>query len=240
MERPYRAIALVVIAMTVSACSTLLKDDFESYNVGQSPGGEIPGSPSCDEIQTEGDPSQFAVETANAIAGDKSLSFEPAFANAISQIDFLPCKPANNQQSLRFRWRGRFEGPADSPGVQVRITDANAEAQLFRAYLFFNITRSSIAIGSAGTVNHTVAGDFSRPHSVIARIVPGTAPGIQDKYFVAIVGEGINPNDAAPEGPLSDQVDFQAQEAFLRMIWKPFTNVSETYRVDDVIIERGQ
>ena len=238
MERIYRTIALVMIAVTVSACTTLLQEDFESYSVGESPENGIPGLPLCDEIDTNGGAEQFTVTTQNAIAGDKSLSFEPAFSDGISQIDFLPCQPANNQRSLRFRWRGRFAGPADSPGVQVRIT--SAEDQIFRSYLFFNITRSSIEIGSAATVNHVVAGDFSRPHLVVARIVPRSAPGMQDKYFVAIVGDGINPNDAAPEGNISDLVEFHAQDAILRMKWQPSTSPPEVYRVDDVIIELAQ
>jgi hypothetical protein len=226
--------ALAVAILPTSGCSKLLQDDFESYSVDQPLGGDIPGAPSCDRIETEGDAPQFAISPTNAIAGDFSLNFEPAFANGPSQIDFLPCEPASSDSSVRFRWRGRLSGPADSPGVHVRITDG--DAILFRAYLFFNITRSAMEIGSAGTVIHTIPGDFSRPHSVIARIVPGT----QDQYFVAIVGEGVNPNDASPEGTLSHLMDFQPKQAFLRMQWQPGTSVSEVYLVDDVIIEQAQ
>jgi hypothetical protein len=234
MKQSCLTVAIVVMAMTTSACSKLLKDDFEAYAEGQSPGGPIPGSPSCDEIATAGSPAQFTVRTTNAIAGNKSLSFEPAFADGISQIDFLPCQPSDAKKPVRFRWRGRLQGPDDSPGVQIRIT--TTEDPLFRAYLSFDITRSRVEIGSAGTVMHTVAGDFSRPHTVIARIVPGSP----DQYFVAITGEGVNPDDAAPEGALSDLVDFRPQDAILRMLWQPRTSVSEVYLVDDVIIEEGQ
>ena len=206
--------ALVIAAVVISGCAKLLQDDFESYTAGEVPGGSIPGSPACDAIETVGAATQFSVGPTNAIAGNQSLNFEPAFADEVSRIDFLPCEPSGNDHSIRFRWRGRFQGPSSSPGVQVRITDG--DDQLFRAYLLFNVTRSSIEIGSAGTVNHTIEGDFSRPHAVVARIVPGTPV----EYFIAIAGEGVCASDAAPEVKLSELVDFRPRVAFLRMLWQ--------------------
>ena len=142
---PLTFVSLLLAVVFLSGCSTLLYEDFESYQQGQAVETSlIDGGPTCDVIRVEGclevkeddmpgvceDVSvdecdedcaavQFTVSSQNAIQGSLSLQFEPAFSNGISRVDFLPCHTPDTQNSIIFQWRGRFEGGASSQGLEA-------------------------------------------------------------------------------------------------------------------------
>lgn len=221
----------MLIVTFLTGCTTLLNDNFESDAIGAAPIGSIPGSPNCDSIDLHGSAAQFSVSPTSALSGNKSLQFEPAFANGESTIDFLPCPSADNAKSMIFRWQGRLEAPDSSPGVQIRLTDS--EDALFHAYLVFTVTRTHLEIRSGATVVHTVNGDFRFRHTVIARIVPGT-----NAYHVAVLGGDISGDGVSFDGELNSNLNFHAPGTIIRMTWREGASVSDIYRIDEVNISR--